>query len=167
MILILFRHGHKSLTPFEDPDLTQRGFDQAENLVAQIESGILPTPTHCWFSEKIRTRQTLSKAIEKYHPVTKIQPDLNVRSHSESHKEFKHRIQKFLLNISAVCKATDVHFVCTHYDWIDDGLTLINTDKGLNSFEFSSWQPGQYLAFEIESTDHNDAWKVLKKGVLT
>ena len=166
MILILFRHGHKSLLPFADPDLTPQGFDQAADLVQQIESGILPKPTHCWFSEKIRTQQTLSKAIENFNPISKKSSNLNLRSHTETHQEFKSRIQKILFEITAENKSTDVHFICTHYDWIEEGLSLINSDKDLNSFEFSNWSPGQYLLFEIESSDRNTNWKMLKKGVL-
>jgi phosphohistidine phosphatase SixA len=166
MILILFRHGHKGLTPFQDPNLTPKGFDQAIDLVTQIEKGILPKPTHCWFSEMIRTEQTLEKAIEKFRPKISKKSELNVRSHTETAKTFQTRIQKFCTDLISKQKPQEVHFLCTHYDWIEDVLTLINSDKDLNSFEFSGWAPGQYLVFEIESSDKNEAWKVLKKGLL-
>ncbi len=166
MILILFRHGHKGQTPFQDPDLTPKGFDQALDLIAQIEQGLLPKPTHCWFSEMIRTKQTLQKAIEKYQPLSKQKSELNVRRHTEMAKAFHTRIQKFCADLVSKQKPEEVHFLCTHYDWIEEVLTLINSDKDLNSFEFSSWSPGQYLVFEIDSSEKNEPWKVLKKGVL-
>lgn len=167
MILILLRHGHKGLIPFQDPDLTPKGFDQALDLVTQIDNGILPKPTHCWFSEMIRTKQTLLKAIEKYQPRALQKSELNIRSHTETAQIFHARIQKFCHDLVLKQKLEEVHFICTHYDWIEEFLTLIDADKDLNSFEFSNWSPGQYFVFEINSSDKNDPWKVLTKGVLT
>jgi broad specificity phosphatase PhoE len=171
MILILFRHGHKGQTPFQDPDLTPKGFDQALDLVTKIEQGILPQPTHCWFSEMIRTKQTLQKVIEKYQPKNFQKSELNIRNHigakSETTQDFRTRIQKFCNDLVSKQKPSEVHFICTHYDWIEEVLTLINSDKDLNSFEFSNWAPGQYLVFEIESSDKYQPWKVLKKGILS
>lgn len=167
MILILFRHGHKGITPLTDPDLSAKGFEQAEILVDLIEKTILPKPTHCWFSDKIRTRQTLAKAIEKYHPNAALIKELDVKGSTESTNEFRLRIQKFCHDITSKGSQNEVHFVCTHYDWIEEVLTLIEVDKDLNSFEFSNWSPGQFLVFEILSSDKNEPWKVHQKGVLS
>lgn len=166
MILILFRHGHKGMTPFQDPDLTPKGFDQAHDLVTQIENETLPKPTHCWFSDMIRTKQTLLKAIEKYQPTTHQKSELNIRSHAETTQMFYARIQKFYNDLVLKQKTNEVHFVCTHYDWIEESLAFITSDKNLNSFEFSNWSPGQYLIFEIDSSEKSEVWKVLNKGVL-
>ncbi len=57
--------------------------------------------------------------------------------------------------------ANEVHFICTHYDWIEEALTLINSDKNLNSFEYSGWSPAQFLVFEVS----DGSWKVGQKGV--
>ena len=167
MIFILFRHGHKGLTPFTDPGLSPQGFDQSQNLVDQIENGTLPKPTHCWFSEKIRAQQTLAKVIDLYKPLSTAKIELNLRNHIETTKAFKSRIQKFCNELTLRNKQQEVHFVCTHYDWIEEFLTLINSDKDLNSFEYSNWSPGQYLVFEILSADKHEPWKVLNKGVLS
>lgn len=166
MILIIFRHGHKGITPLQDPELSPKGFDQSQILCDQVEQGLLPKPTHCWFSEKIRTKQTLLKVIEKYKPQSQSKSELNLRSHNEQLQEFRLRIQKFCSEISKRGKTSDVHFLCTHYDWIEEVLTLIDADKNLNSFKFSNWSPGQYLIFEIQSNDPSENWKVLQKGVL-
>ena len=167
MILILFRHGHKGFNPISNPDLTAKGFEQAEVLVDFIEKQILPKPTHCWFSDKIRTQQTLLKAIEKYHPVSAVKRDLDLKNHTESMSDFRQRIQKFCSEITTRGTTHEVHYVCTHYDWIEEVLALIHTDKDLNSFEFSNWSPGQFLMFEIPSNDTSEPWKVLQKGVLS
>lgn len=167
MILILFRHGHKGLSPMNDPDLTAKGFEQAEILVDLIEKSSLPKPTNCWYSAKIRTQQTLLKAIEKYKTVSTCKKELDLKSHAESAADFRHRIQKFCSEMAARGAQNEVHFACTHYDWIEEALTLIDADKDLNSFEFSNWSPGQFLIFEILSSDKNEPWKVLRKGVLS
>ncbi len=167
MILILFRHGHKGLSPMNDPDLTAKGFEQAEILVDLIDKSSLPKPTHCWFSPRIRTQQTLAKAIDKFKTASTCKKELDLKSHTESVVDFRHRIQKFCLEMVNRGAQSEVHFVCTHYDWIEEVLTLIDADKDLNSFEFLNWSPGQYLAFEILSSDKNDPWKILRKGVLS
>ena len=149
-----------------DPDLTAKGFEQAEILVDLIHKTTLPQPTHCWFSARTRTQQTLAKAIDKYKTVSTCRKELDLKSHLESVADFRHRIQMFCFEMVARGAQNEVHFVCTHYDWIEEALTLIDADKDLNSFEFSNWSPGQYLAFEISSSDKNDPWKVSKKGVL-
>ncbi len=166
MILILFRHGHKGHTPLIDPDLTPQGFEQAHILIEQIKSTILPVPTHCWYSEKIRTQQTLSQAIEKYSVISKKTAALNLKSNTETTKNFIQRIQKFCTGLVQKNKSDEVHFLCTHYDWIEEALSLINCDKDLNSFEYSNWSPGQYLVFEILTSDPAEPWQLIKKGVL-
>lgn len=166
MILILFRHGHKGLTPMNDPDLTAKGFEQAEILVDFIEKSTLPKPTHCWFSARIRTQQTLLKAIEKFKTISTCRKELDLKNHTESAVDFRHRIQKFCSEMAARGTQNEVHYICTHYDWIEEALTLIDADKDLNSFEFSNWSPGQFLVFEILSNDKTEPWKVQQKGVL-
>ena len=166
MILILIRHGHKSFTPITDPDLTAKGFEQAEILVDLVKKSALPEPSHCWYSDKIRTRQTLEKVIQYYTPISTCKKELNLRHHSESNSDFRQRIQKFFHEITARSGSSEVHFVCTHYDWIEEALILIDADKDLNSFEFSNWSPGQFLVFELNSNDKSEPWKVLKKGVI-
>lgn len=167
MILVLFRHGHKGITPMNDPDLSASGFEQADILLEQINAKILPIPTHCWFSEKIRTEQTLSQVINKLNVVSKKTLALNLRAHTESLNDFKNRIQKFCAGLVQKNKPDEVHFLCSHYDWIEEVLALINCDKDLNSFEYSNWPPGQYLVFEILSNDHTEPWQLIKKGVLS
>lgn len=167
MILVIFRHGHKGITPINDPDLSPLGFEQADILLEKISSNELPMPTHFWFSEKIRTQQTLGSAIKKYAGQAKKTQGLNLREHTESLKDFKTRIQNFCAGLVQKNKPDEVHFLCSHYDWIEEALALINCDKDLNSFEYSNWSPGQYLVFEILSNDHTEPWQLIKKGVLS
>jgi phosphohistidine phosphatase SixA len=165
MILILLRHAHKGLTPFEDPDLSTKGFEQAQILADLVATNKLPKPTQCLYSDKIRTRQTLAQVVETWAPICLRKPELNMRSHKETQSEFRGRIQKFCSQLVSQSKFSDVCFLCTHYDWIEEVLTLINSDKDLNSFEYLNWSPGQYLVFEI-SKEAVAPWIVMQKGVL-
>lgn len=161
MTVILFRHGHKSFAADANPPLSARGFDQAKNLEHLVEQKILPAPTHCWHSEKIRTQQTLQ---ECFLPgvFTFNKPELNYREHNEDAKNFRHRIQKFINEIAARTAKNEVHFICTHVDWIEESMSIIDSDRDLNTYELSSWAPGQYVQFEIQ--DH--IFHYVKKGVL-
>lgn len=160
MQIVLLRHAQKGLTPFSDPELTAEGHAQAQGICRFVESKQLPTPTHLWGSEKIRTRQTL-EPIEKTYLLTFQQTDsLDLRGNNESSSEFRQRIQKFLNSFQDNHSKNETHFICTHYDWIEEAMTLINCDKDLNSFEFSHWAPGQFLHLLVTDS----LWKFVKKG---
>jgi len=172
MKFVLFRHGSKGFTPFEDPELNAQGFQQSIKLAELVKSNELPTPTHLFVSPKRRTSQTFYPMSKEFSLEMQIKEELDLRQPEESQTEFRSRIQKFLdfiaeqKNLTAEQKSltavqkNEVIFACTHYDWIEESLTLIDCDKNLNSFEFSHWAPSQFLIFEINSSD----WKLLKKG---
>lgn len=162
MKVVLIRHAQKGITPYEDPTLTEGGHLQAEALCQLAKKSILPTPTHAWASPKIRTFQTLKPLCEEHKIQIQIADSLDQRSSTETAGEFRKRISIFLHQFEQRAQEAhnEIHFLCTHYDWIEECLTLINSDKDLNSFEFSHWSPAQFLVFEIESS----IWKVIRKG---
>lgn len=165
MILILFRHGHKAMDPPENPSLSARGFEQAEQLLEMVKKNILPPPTVCLFTDKIRTEQTFKQLIDFYKPKTEIKADLYLRSHLETSAQFRARVQK-LVNYYTFQAAqpenkNQVIYLCTHYDWIEEAMSVINSDKNLNSFEFASWSPAQFIEFEI----NDNQWIFKSKGV--
>lgn len=162
MIIVIFRHGHKQFSIDENPPLSPKGLEQAKNLEQLIQSQVLPVPTHCWFSPKLRTRQTLESCFKSSAAFTFEKNELNTREIDETTKNFRNRIQKFFNEINARNNPKEIHFVCTHYDWIEEALTVIDADAGLNSYELSSWAPGQFALFELQ--DHR--YLYLKKGVL-
>jgi len=186
MLVVLIRHGHKGHLPFQDPELTPQGFDQALHLAELATSGIIPPPTHCWYSDKIRTRQTLSEVILKFNPVCTETKMLSTRMTTQTQTDFRKNVQDFitLLNQKATAKKADqkieVHFACTHFDWIEESLSMIPCDQDLNSFQFANWSPGQFLIFELAKIDlvkteltkkvvapgDQLVWKVKSKGVL-
>lgn len=160
MKFVLFRHGSKGITPFEDPELNVQGFQQSIQIAELIKNNILPKPTTLFVSPKRRTSQTLYPASKEFSVNLQIRPELDLRQQDESLKQFRTRIESFLEAVTGQSAETDVIFACTHFDWIEESMTIIECDRNLNSFEFSHWAPSQYLVFEIEDS----VWKVLNKG---
>lgn len=168
--LILLRHAEKGITPFEDPQLTQKGLQQAENLLSEVQRQRLPIPTQLWASTKIRTSQTLQPTAQHFHLRPETTNLLNLRQSNESPSQFRERIEifckKMALSAAENLTASTSHFVCTHYDWIEEAMTLINCDKDLNTFEFLHWAPAQYVVFEIPSSI-SEPWKFIRLGTST
>jgi phosphohistidine phosphatase SixA len=164
MQLILLRHAHKGITPAADPELSAPGFKQAEKLTEAIEQKKLPAPDKFWVSEKIRTRQTIEAASQKFNCTIETSDLINLRSYSETASDFRLRIKKMigLLNSLANDGSKQTHYLCTHYDWIEDALVFIPSTTDLTSFEFSSWSPAQYIHFEIKDS----TWTVKAKGAI-
>ncbi len=163
MKFVLFRHAQKGLTPYTDPELTAEGHLQAAALPGQIKQNLLPTPTHIWASPKIRTTQTLKSLADEAKIRIQISDLLDQRESHESLPEFRHRVQSFLSSFEANT-TEEIHFVCTHYDWIEEAMALIKSDKDLKSFEFSHWAPAQFVIFEIKNNPKNTQWKFIRKG---
>lgn len=160
MKFVLFRHAHKGISPFEDPELSKQGFEQSILISELIKKEVLPKPTHLFVSPKRRTSQTFYPTGKEFTLPLKIQPELDQRNSHESSAEFRQRVQNFLNHIEKIPAADSVIFACTHYDWIEESMTLINCDKDLNSFEFSHWSPTQYIVFQVQS----GLWKFQSKG---
>jgi len=158
MKFVLFRHGSKGFTPFEDPELNAQGFQQSIKIAELVKANGLPKPTHLFVSPRRRTSQTFYPVSKEFSLEMQIKEELDLRQSGESQSEFRARIQRFLNFVAG--QNNEVIFACTHYDWIEESLTVIDCDKNLNSFEFSHWTPSQFLIFEID----NSGWKVLKKG---
>jgi len=164
MKFVLFRHAHKGILPFEDPELSPQGFEQAlriSNLITNNNlKNNLSSPTHLYASPKKRTSQTLYPTSQKLKLKIEIHPALDQQSQHENNTDFKKRVQKFLFYLESLNRENFVIFACSHYDWIEVAMTLISSDKDLNSFEFSHWEPTQYIEFELQ----DNLWKFIQKG---
>lgn len=160
MKFVLFRHAHKGVTPLDDPELSAQGVEQAGLITGLVKLENLPKPTHLFVSPKRRTTQTFYPTSKEFGLNIKIQPDLDQRGSHENNSEFRNRVQHFLQQIQDTEQSGSIIYACTHYDWIEESMTLINCDKDLNSFAFSHWPPTQYAVFEIQS----NLWKFIAKG---
>lgn len=162
MKVVLFRHAQKGVIPYDDPTLTEDGFRQGEAISQLVQKKILPAPTQAWASPKVRTSQTLQAACESAKIQLQKTELLDLRQPSESTDEFRKRILNLISMLDQISQDSknEVYFLCTHYDWIEEAMTLINCDKDLNSFEFSHWSPAQFILFEVQDS----LWTFLKKG---
>ncbi len=162
MKFVLFRHAHKGNSPYDDPELSIQGFEQAALILELIKDAKIPAPTHLYVSPRRRTSQTFYPVSKEFNLQPQIRPELDQRNMQESNAEFKKRIMSFLKLLKEINSPIAVVYACTHFDWIEEAMTLINSDIDLNSFEFSHWSPAQHLVFERQL----DLWKLQKKGTI-
>jgi broad specificity phosphatase PhoE len=159
MKFVLFRHAQKGITPFEDPELSLKGFEQSGGLVDLIKNKSLPAPTFLFISPRRRTSQTFYPISKHYSLTPQVSDLLDQRKNEESSLQFRQRVQTFLKELE-LRNSEDTVFACTHYDWLEEAMSLIHCDRDLSTFEFSHWAPTQYVIFEIE----NNFWKFSGKG---
>ncbi len=167
MDVVLFRHAKKGMLPFEDPNLSPEGFTQSERLPDVVQKQGLPIAHELWASEKIRTHQTFQALATVLQITTATKVELNLRNETETQKMFRDRVQILIdeLSLSARNNTTNsCIYLCTHYDWIEEAMTLIPSDRNLGSYEFSSWAPAQFIHFEINFETTKSIWRFVKKG---
>ncbi|MBL7545812.1 MAG: histidine phosphatase family protein [Bdellovibrionaceae bacterium] len=151
MNFILFRHAEKKSELVADSSLSQQGFNQARNLVQLVQNKKLPPPTHLFCSPRKRTKETLSFLAEHAHIKITTSPLLDLRTSPESAKDFRLRIQEFMvgfqLDIPDSPNKPPTIYVCTHQDWAEEFLTIIESSTDLSQPKYSSWPSGQYMYF--------------------
>lgn len=149
MKVYLFRHGQKNSLPFEDPDLTAFGHQQASKLAELIRSGDLLKGTQFLASPRIRAQSTLRPASVLCHTNLQVVSDLDQRTSYESAEAFRARIGQTLNSLEKKFETHDVVYLCSHHDWIEESLSLIPADTDLLDSRYWSWRPAQYMQFEI------------------
>jgi len=154
MIWVVFRHGEKSLEGF-DPGLSPRGLEQAEKVFQKVKAGQLPKPTALFVSTKKRSAQTFGPLSANAKIKAQIRAELTERVPGETREKFRLRIQEFLLKLMLEHKETDVIYLCTHSDWIDEFLTMIECDSDLSRCHY--WPSAQHMVF-----DKKEIWHLLK-----
>ncbi|MBC7370177.1 MAG: histidine phosphatase family protein [Bdellovibrionaceae bacterium] len=158
MNVYLFRHGQKNSIPFADPDLTAQGFAQAKKLAEVIAAGELLRGTAFLASPRIRAQNTVKAAAALCGVDVHVASDLDQRENYETGETFRARIQQFLLSIEKKFAASDVVYLCSHHDWIEESLSVIPSDTDLLDSKYWSWNTVQFMHFEI--TD--GIWKLQK-----
>lgn len=160
MNFILFRHAEKSSEVIADSSLSPGGFNQARNLAQLIQSKKLPPPTHLFCSPRKRTRETLSLVAEQMRLKITPTPLLDLRVNNESSKDFRLRVQEFLvgfqLDIPDNAKNPPTVYVCTHQDWVEEFMSIIESSTDLNQPKYASWPSGQYMYFT-----KTDLWNLM------
>lgn len=161
MKFLLFRHAHKGIMPFNDPELSPQGLEQAHHLIQMINQNKLVKPTHLLVSPRKRAQQTFLPISQHFKIKIETDSDLDQRQQNESSSDFRKRIQSFMNQLEISAKPQTVVFACTHYDWLEESMSIINCSQNLNTFEFSHWAPTQHLEFEWQ----DGIWKLIGKGV--
>ncbi len=154
MIWILFRHGEKQIQGF-DPELSEAGHAQAKSILEKVKSGKLPKPNALYVSTKKRTAQTLDPLAQNFRMKTVIRAELTERVPGETSEKFRLRIQEFLVRLLLFHQDNEVIYLCTHYDWIEEFFTTIESDQDLS--RYSNFSPAKYIMFEKK-----ELWHVLK-----
>lgn len=151
MNFILFRHAEKSSEMVADSSLSAHGFNQARNLVQRVLTKKLPPPTHLFCSPRKRTRETLSFVAEQMRLKITATPLLDLRTSNESTKDFRLRVQEFLvgfqLDIPDNPKNPPTVFVCTHQDWAEEFTSIVESSTDLTQTKYGGWASGQYMFF--------------------
>lgn len=149
MKVYLFRHGQKNSLPYEDPDLTALGHQQATLLAEFIRLGNLLQGTRFLSSPRLRAQNTLKPAAVLCERRLQIVTDLDQKTAQETSELFRARIQHLLLSLEKKHSAEDVIYLCSHHDWIEEALSLIPADTDLLESRYWSWRPAQYMLFDV------------------
>jgi phosphohistidine phosphatase SixA len=146
MKFVIFRHGDKQSDFHRDSPLSPQGLEQAKNIARLVQSKKLPIPNKLFASTKLRTLQTLTPLAELCRLKVQSTPLLDLRSGTETSKDFRLRVQEFL--VSFQLEPTPCLFICTHQDWVEEFLSVIESSSDLLAQKYTNWPPGQYMYFE-------------------
>ncbi|MGZ3774232.1 MAG: phosphoglycerate mutase family protein [Pseudobdellovibrionaceae bacterium] len=161
MKIYLFRHAQKAIDFTGDPDLTPEGHSQALKLLDKVLKNEIPQPTALWVSPRKRTRSTFRPLSKHFSVPLTDQEALLEQQSNENLKQFRTRIEKVF---DKAAKHTEpVIFLCSHYDWITEAMSVVSCDTDLSSDEFMHWSPCQYIGWENQSPDDIFTFIELKK----
>ncbi|MES3037230.1 MAG: phosphoglycerate mutase family protein [Bdellovibrionota bacterium] len=158
MELILFRHGEKQALG-SDPELTSVGKSQAVSIADLVKSRSLPRPTQIYVSPRKRAVQSLQPLADAANLKPKITPDLDQQVSAESGKDFRLRVQEFMVKSALDWKSTDVVYLCSHQDWIMEFLSVIECDTDLLQGIYVHWDTAAFMHFE-----KRELWHLVKFG---
>ncbi|WP_413575183.1 phosphoglycerate mutase family protein [Bdellovibrio sp. HCB290] len=147
MKIYIFRHAQKAMDFSGDPDLTPEGHNQASTLLDLVLKNEMPIPTHLWVSPRKRTHSTFRPLSEHFKLPLENQEDLLEQHGDESLQVFRKRIST-LLEKAAESK-NEVIYLCSHYDWVIEAMSVIPSETDLSEDRFSHWSPCQGVGFEV------------------
>lgn len=151
---VILRHGDKHKEGF-DPELSPEGHIQAQKILQKVKLGELPKPTALIVSTKKRTYQTLAPLSQNLGLPLMIKAELTERVPGETQDKFRKRIQEFLVKAMLLFNDRDVIYFCTHFDWIEEFLNIIECESDLS--RCTHWPPAQHMVFE-----KRDLWYLAK-----
>lgn len=155
MKFVIFRHAEKQGGLEKDSPLSPHGIAQSKNILSQVISKNLPIPTRIYASPRKRTSLTMTPLAESFKLKINATPLLDLKLNNETQKDFRLRIQEFLVGFQLE-PDTPCVYICTHQDWIEEFLTVIECSTDLLQPKYSVWPSGQYMYF-----DKNELWDLL------
>lgn len=155
MRLVLFRHAEKQNDGTANPKLSTYGLQQALKLAQEVNLKKIPIPQVLMASPRIRAQQTFDPLSKKLGLKISISQLLNERQPSETAVDFRRRIQELLVLLQMDFQKNECLFLCTHYDWVEEFLTIIECSTDLT--KYSNWASAQWLWL-----DKKDLWDVVK-----
>ncbi|MBN8538081.1 MAG: histidine phosphatase family protein [Deltaproteobacteria bacterium] len=156
MKFLIFRHADKKGGLEKDSPLSPLGIKQSQHLLEQVKNRKLPRPSKIYCSPRKRTSLTMGPLAENSQVRISETSLLDLKQPQESNKDFRLRIQEFLVSFQLEGEVPCV-YICTHQDWIEEFLSVIESSTDLLKPEYSFWPCGQYMYFE-----KNDLWDLLE-----
>ncbi|WP_413293229.1 phosphoglycerate mutase family protein [Bdellovibrio sp. HCB185ZH] len=147
MKIYIFRHAQKAMDFSGDPDLTPEGHGQASTLLDLVLKNEMPKPTQLWVSPRKRTHSTFRPLSEQLKLPLVNQEALLEQQGDESLQIFRRRISNLLEKASEA--TNDVIFMCSHYDWVIEAMSVIPSETDLSDDRFNHWTPCQCVGFEV------------------
>jgi len=157
MQILLFRHAERDSTHFHDSPLSSFGHQQAQALLRDVQSGILPQPNRLWISPKVRTAQTFLPLSQSYAIDALVQDELDERRPQEGATQFRQRIRHLTEQAS---RQTGTLYLCTHLDWLDEAMSLIPFVDPNGQENLVAWLTGQYIDFDVR----DGLWTFVQAG---
>lgn len=130
-----------------DPDLSVEGHVQASKLLDKVLKSELPKPTELWVSPKKRTHSTFRPLSQHFNLPLQIQESLLEQQGDETLSEFRSRIARLVTESGK--SSESIIFLCTHYDWVVEAMSVVPSDADLSGAEFAHWSPCQYIGFKV------------------
>ena len=131
MQLVFVRHAHRDVSDrTRDNGLSENGREPVEDLIDDLESGVLPESKLFWSSPKLRCQETLKPMCDWSEGEFKIEPLLDEHQPHESQKQFHDRIESLLERAKSTNQTI---YLCSHGDLIPiavESLVGIQVDLG-------------------------------------
>jgi broad specificity phosphatase PhoE len=157
---VIFRHAHR-LSGGSNPELSEFGLRQAEQLAELVLQNGLPRPELLLTSPKQRAKQTfapLKKTLQIPHVSD---PVLDERSSAERGAEFEARVKEFLRN-DLPTRSESCIYLCTHLDWLEVFGWAAPLLEDLSE-DIRHLMPAHYFHIQL-GPDANSPWTLIKKG---
>lgn len=152
MQILVFRHAEKTFSMQGNPPLSEYGSQQATKLAQLVEQNKLPRPEILLCSLQLRTLQTLLPLSRLLQIEVQKTEQLDERKSSESLPQYREKIRTLIESFSAQKPAQQKNtFLVTHFDWLEEAMSIIPCDQDLTQAQFSGWSSACFMHFQVQS----------------